>query len=154
VSVRPSSKDRSTRDCEEEEEEGEEEKRAFCGAHRHKIEEKVSGSIHSILFEWQTSFFFFFFLVSCNWQIHLLLFSDINNKHLQVRKNSRHTRQVPNCATAIIIGRENARVRGPPMIIIRQEALALWSLLLWRTTIIPWQQYSLLFLLPATIIVF
>ncbi len=46
MSVRPSLKDRNTRDCEEEEE-GEEEKRAFCGAHHHKIKEKVSGSIHS-----------------------------------------------------------------------------------------------------------
>jgi hypothetical protein len=51
-------------------------------------------------------FFFFFWLPAV-----LLLFSDVNNKHLQVEKTA-DTRQVPNCATAII-GRENARVRAP-----------------------------------------
>jgi len=51
-------------------------------------------------------FFFFFWLPAV-----LLLFSDVNNKHLQVEKTA-DTRQVPNFATAII-GRENARVRAP-----------------------------------------
>ncbi len=85
---------------------------SLCGAHRHKIEGRFSGIIHSSSLSGKQhpfcgSFFFFFFWLPAV----LLLFSDVNNKHLQVEKTA-DTRQVPNCATAII-GRENARVRAP-----------------------------------------